>query len=142
MIEQLRDLSQLLAIAFYGFGAGSAWTAAIAAPNASYDNLDARRADLHVRSLLVNVSTQVCFVVLLGAGLAFFAQAFTSGIIGMVAAIGFFTHRWTLAPHRRSASAATRKKQRGSARRVVAVSLTLVLILVILVAIGFAVARI
>lgn len=131
----LQSLAQLLAIGVFGLAAGSAWIAAIAAPNTSYDKLDPARADSHIRSLLRTASAQICVMLIIASGLAFAAQLYLSGLFGLIAAAGFVTNRLTLS--RRSTEG--RVRERRQARRVIAVSLTLVFIVVIFIAAGFAV---
>lgn len=131
----LQALSQLIAIGVFGIAAGSAWIAAIAAPNTSYDKLDAARADSHIRSLLRTASAQICVMLIVASALAFAAHRYLSGLFGLIAAAGFVTNRLTLSRR----STAGRVRERSQARRIIAVSLTLVFTVVILIAMGFAI---
>ncbi|WP_084396347.1 hypothetical protein [Henriciella aquimarina] len=141
MLDGLRDLAQALSIAFFGFSSGCAWIAAIVAPNTSYDRLDHGRADGHVRLLLTNASSHIAFVLLAAAALAVLGGAMGAGIVGALAAAGFFTNRWTLAPRKRGTTPPG-MRQRKKTQRVVAVSLTLIFTLVAVIATGLAIARI
>lgn len=141
MLDTLRELAHALSIAFFGFASGGAWIAAIVAPNTSYDRLDSGRADGHVRALLVSSSSHIAFMLLAASALATLAATYASAIVGALAAAGFFTNRWTLAPKKRG-STPPGVRQRKKTQRVVAVSLTLIFTLVTLVATGLAIARV
>ena len=142
MLDGLRDLTQALSIALFGFSSGCAWIAAIVAPNTSYDRLDASRADGHVRLLLTNASAHIAFVLLAASALAMLANAVGAAIVGGLAALGFFPNRWTLAPRKKSERAPPGVRTRDKTKRVVAVSLTLVFTLVAIIATGLAIARV
>lgn len=142
MLDGMRDLAQVLAIAFFGFSSGCAWIAAIVAPNTSYDRLDTSRADGHVRLLLTNASGHIAFVLLAASALALLANALGAAVTGALAALGFFTNRWTLAPRKKSERAPPGVRTRDKTKRVVAVSLTLIFTLVAIIATGLAIARI
>lgn len=142
MLEGMRDLAQALSIALFGFSSGCAWVAAIVAPNTSYDRLDYSRADGHIRLLLVNSSGHVAFVLLAAAALAFLAGSISAGIVGGLAAAGFFTNRWTLAPRTKEERAPKGMRTRDKTKRVVAVSLTLIFTLVAVIATALAIAGI
>lgn len=142
MLDGLREISHLTSIALFGFGCGCAWIAAIVGPNTSYDRLDASRADGHVRLLLTNASGHVAFALLAASALAVLAGAIGAGIVGALAAAGFFTNRWTLAARKKSERAPPGVRARDKTKRVVAVSLTLIFTLVAAIATGLAIARI
>lgn len=142
MLDGLRDLAQALSIALFGFSSGCAWIAAIVAPNTSYDRLDYSRADGHIRLLLVNSSGHVAFTLLAATALAFLAGAVGAGIVGGLAAAGFFSNRWTLAPRTKEERAPKGVRTREKTKRVVAVSLTLIFTLIAVIATGLAIARV
>ena len=142
MLDGLRELSQALSIALFAFASGCAWIAAIVAPNTSYDRLDHSRADGHIRLLLVNSSAHIAFVLLGASALAFLAGSIAAGIVGGLAAAGFFTNRWTLAPRTKAEKAPKGVRARDKTKRVVAVSLTLIFTLVALIATVLAIAGI
>lgn len=131
------DLARLIAIYIYGLGAGAAWIAAIAAPNTSYDKLDAARADSHIRALLRTASAHIAFALLVACLLAALSGLHLSALFGLIAAAGFIANRLILSRR----STAGRVRERRQARRVIAVGLTLVFMLVILLAMIFAVMR-
>lgn len=141
MLDGLRDFSLALSIAFFGFASGAAWIAAVVSPNTSYDRLDYSRADGHVRTLLINASGHIALVLLAASALAVLGGAIGSGIVGALAACGFFTNSWTLAPKKRG-DAPKGVRQRKKTQRVVAVSLTLIFTLVAIIAAGLAIFRI
>lgn len=142
MFDGLKELSQALSIACFAFSSGCAWIAAIVAPNTSYDRLDHGRADGHVRLLLTNSSNHIAFVLLAGTALAFLAGAYSAAIVGVLAACGFFTNRWTLAPRTKAEKAPPGRTARNKTKRVVAVSLTLIFTLVAMIATALAIAGI
>ena len=142
MFEGLRDFAQALSITAFGFACGCAWIAAIVAPNTSFDRLDYSRADGHVRLLLINGSNHIAFVLLAASALAFLAGAVGAGIVGGLAAMGFFSNRWTLAARTKEERAPKGVRAREKTKRVVAVSLTLIFTLVAAIATGLAIARI
>ena len=142
MLDGFRDFSQLLSIVLFGFSCGCAWIAAIVGPNTSFDRLDYSRADGHVRLLLINASNHIAFALLAAAALSFLAGAVGAGVVGALAALGFFSNRWTLARRTKEERAPKGVRAREKTKRVVAVSLTLIFTLVAAIATALAVARI
>ena len=126
MFESFQDIFAAAGALLTGLAVGAAWVAAITAPNASYDKLDASRADNHIRELLRNVSVQVSGLLLAAAALGFLGSALVAAILNLVAAAGFFTNRWTLAPLKSvEVSPGVKRKPKKTASRVLAVSLSL-----------------
>ena len=138
MFEAIRNFGQSGAILLLGLAIGAAWIVAIVAPNTSYDNLKGKDADQHVRELLKSASDPIAVLLLVACALAVLGGAIASGVASLIAAIGFFTNRWTLA------SSTSRKKSAdeervGQTRRILAVSLTMVFSLLAIAAAIFAV---
>lgn len=133
MLETIRDFGQNGATLLLGLAVGAAWIVAIAAPNISYDRLDASRADKHVRELLRASSDPIAVILLVAGGLAILGGALVAGITSFLAAFGFFTNRWTLANYKRGETPPDANEKR-KAQRAIAVSLTLIFSLVAAVA--------
>ncbi len=127
MLDALREIGQGGATLLFGLATGAAWIMAVVAPNCSYDRLDASRADGHIRQLLKSGSDMIAFV-LLGAGaLSILGGALAAGITGFLAALGFFSNRWTLSKLPKTPEGV---KRRRKSQRIVAVGLTLMFTLV------------
>lgn len=129
MLEIIREFGQGGAILLCGIATGGAWIAAIVAPNCSYDRLDASRADGHVRQLLKSASDPIAITLLAAAALAVLGNAIGAGITAAIAALGFFSNRWTLASFKKGEIPPGARRRRKT-QRVVAVSLTLMFTLV------------
>ena len=129
MLEIIRDFGQGGAILLIGVATGAAWIIAILAPNVSYDRLDASRADGHVRQLLKAGSDPIAILLLAAAALAVLGNAIGAGITAGIAALGFFSNRWTLASFKKGEVPPGARRRRKT-QRVVAVSLTLMFTLV------------
>ena len=114
---------------FAGVAAGMAWVACVIAPNVSYDRLDAARADGHVRQLLLSMSTATSGLLLASTAFSVLAFNFGAGICAGLAAFGFFTNRWTLAPKKKGEAPPHVRQSRKTQRRV-AVSFSLMFTLV------------
>ena len=102
MLTDLQDLFTSLAALLCGFAVGGAWVGVIVVPNASFDQLDESSADQHVRAVLKNSSTPIAGALLAATAFAVLGGAFGAGAVSALAAFGFFSNRWTLAPHKSS----------------------------------------
>ncbi len=138
MLDAIQSVSGGIAAVLIGMATGAAWIAAIVAPNCSYDRLDASRADGHVRQLLVNASTPVSGMLLAGMAFSVLAGSFGAATLSLLAATGFFSNRWTLAPRKKGNRPPGTRTSKKS-QRIVAVSLTLIFTMVALVAATLAV---
>jgi len=133
MFETIQSAAIGFAALLAGLATGAAWIVTVAAPNCSFDRLDYSRADGHVRELLVATSPQIA-AVLLGAGaFAILGQAYGSGTLSILAAVGFFTNTWTLA-RRKKSEAPPGVRQKKKTQRVVAVWFSLMFGLVAAIA--------
>ncbi|MEL6258259.1 MAG: hypothetical protein AAFQ67_04275 [Pseudomonadota bacterium] len=124
MIDFITSTASGFSILCLGAAIGLAWAVAVTAPNCSYDRLDHSRADGHVRQLLVQASAPIAGLCLAGAAFSALGGVFGAAILSLVAAGGFFSNRWTLAP-RKKGDAPPGVRRRRKSQRVVAVSLTL-----------------
>jgi len=131
MLEAIREIGQGGAILLLGLATGAAWIVAIVAPNCSYDRLDASRADAHVRQLMKSASDPIAFILLAAGALGILGGATGAGIVSFLAALGFFSNRWTLSKLKKAPSGVTRRRK---SQRVVAVSLTLMFTLITAIA--------
>lgn len=123
MIEAIRDFGQSGATLLIGLAVGAAWIITIVSPNTSYDHLTGKQADSHVRELLKAGSDPIAVILLVAGALAILGGAMVAGIASLLAAVGFFTNRWTLASFKGAS-----KKEDGpqKTQRILAVSLTLI----------------
>jgi len=133
MIDALQNASTGLATVLLGIATGAAWITTIAAPNCSYDRLDAGRADGHVRQLLKDTSTPLMLLLIAAAALAFLGGALGAGVTALLAGFGFYSNRWTLAPAKKGSKPPGVRRKRKT-ERVVAVSLSLIFAVVTLIA--------
>lgn len=136
MFEAIRNFGQTGAVLLLGLAIGAAWIVAIVAPNTSYDHLKGKDADQHVRELLKSASDPIAVLLLVACALAILGGAIVSGVASLIAAIGFFTNRWTLAS---SSSRKADEESVGKTRRILAVSLTMVFSLLAIAAAVFAI---
>jgi hypothetical protein len=132
MIQDISRLATHLGLIFSALAIGASWVAAIASPNCSFDKLDGTRADRHVRELLHATSTPIAGMMLASGACFLLATSWAAGATALLAAFGFYSNRWMLAPK-------TGKAPRGSKtshkdQRAVSVSLSLMFMLVAVVA--------
>ena len=123
MVEAIRDFGQSGATLLIGLAVGAAWIITIVSPNTSYDHLTCKQADSHVRELLKAGSDPIAVILLVAGALAILGGAMVAGIAALLAAVGFFTNRWTLASFKSSSSKEDGPKK---TQRILAVSLTLI----------------
>lgn len=126
MFDAVQTFSANLAGLMAGVAVGAAWISGIVSPNCSYDRLDYSRADGHIRELLLRSSGMIAAMLLAAAALAMIGGAIGAAVLCGLAAIGFFSNRWTLAPQKaRQVAPGVKKRPSKKNQRVVAVSLTL-----------------
>jgi len=113
-----------------GGAAASGWTGAVIVANSAFDGLDHARADRTLRRVLVATAGFQAALLGIATGCALISGARAAGIIAAIAALGFLSNIWTLAPRRDKAPDGLKKK--NSTMRMVAVSLTLMMTLVAL----------
>lgn len=132
MFETFQSFSGGIATLLMGIAAGAAWVAVIAAPNVSYDRLDASRADGHVRNLLLETCTPISGLLLAAAALSLLSGHIAAAVTAGVGAFGFFSNRWTLAPKKRGTTPPGVRHKKKT-QRVVAVGFSLIFSVVALV---------
>lgn len=124
-MPELGVILQAVAAMFAGGAAASGWTAAVIVANTAFDGLDHGRADRMLRKVIAATAGFQAALLGIAAGCALLSGATGAGIVSVVAALGFLSNVWTLAPRRDKAPDGLRKK--NSTMRVVAVALTLMM---------------
>ena len=132
MIQELSKLASSLGLIFAALAIGASWVAAIASPNCSFDKLDGTRADRHVRELLYLTSTPIAGMMLASGACFLLATDWAAGATALLAAFGFYSNRWMLAPKTGKAPHGSRTSRKD--QRAVSVSLSLIFMLVAVVA--------
>jgi hypothetical protein len=115
-----------------GGAAASGWTGAVIVANSAFDGLDHGRADRMLRKVLAATAGFQAALLGVATGAALLSNSRAAAIVAGVAALGFLSNVWTLAPRRDRAPDGLKKK--NSTQRVVAVALTLVMTLTALAA--------
>lgn len=128
LIALLHSLAALCA----GGAAASGWTAAVIVANSAFDGLDHGRADRMLRKVLSATAGFQAALLGIATGAALLSNARAAAIVAGVAALGFLSNVWTLAPRRDKAPEGLKKK--NSTQRIVAVALTLLMTMVALAA--------
>ena len=127
-MPELASILHAVAAMLAGGAAASGWTAAVIVANATFDKLDHGRADRTLRKVISATAGFQAALLGIATGAALLSGATVAGIVCAVAALGFLSNVWTLAPRRDRTPEGLRKK--NSTMRVVAVALTLVVTLV------------
>lgn len=126
MFDSIQSVAGGLAVLTASLATGAAWIACIAAPNCSFDRLDYSRADGHVRQLIRETSGPIAVILLGACALAVLAGFYGSATLSGLAAIGFLTNNWTLAPKKKGENAPPPGvRHRKKSQRIVAISLSL-----------------
>lgn len=128
----LISLLHSLAVLCAGGAAASGWTAAVIVANSAFDGLDHGRADRMLRKVLSATAGFQAALLGIATGAALLSNARAAAIVAGVAALGFLSNVWTLAPRRDKAPEGLKKK--NSTQRIVAVALTLLMTMVALAA--------
>lgn len=115
-----------------GGAAASGWTGAVIVANSAFDGLDHGRADRMLRKVLAQAAGFQAALLGIAAGAALLSNSRAAAIVAGVAALGFLSNVWTLAPRRDRAPEGLKKK--NSTQRVIAVALTLVMTITALTA--------
>ncbi len=108
---------------FSGGAAASGWTAAVIVANSAFDHLDAGRADRTLKRVIQGTASFQALLMAVASGFAVMTGAMAAFVCGLIAALGFLSNIWTLAPRREKTVPGARK--RTSTQRIVAVALTL-----------------
>ena len=124
MFDMIQSVAGNLAVLMAALATGAAWIACIAAPNCSFDRLDYSRADGHVRQLMRDTSGPIAVILLAACALAVLASYYGSATLSGLAAIGFLSNNWTLAPKKKGESSPPPGvRHRKKSQRIVAISL-------------------
>jgi hypothetical protein len=131
-MPDLPNIMHAVAALLAGGAAASGWTAAVIVANTAFDGLDHGRADRMLRKVISATAGFQAAMLGVAAGAALLSGARGAGIVAVVAALGFLSNVWTLAPRRDKAPEGLRKKH--STARVLAVALTLMMTMAALAA--------
>lgn len=137
------ELALLLTAAatfFAGGAAASGWTAAVIVANTAFDSLDAGRADRHLKRVIAATAGFQAVLMGLSASFSILSGAMAAFVVGLIAALGYLSNIWTLAPRREKTVPGARK--RTTTQRIVAVALTLLVTAIALTSAVLAVLRI
>jgi hypothetical protein len=126
-MADLLSILQSLAALCAGGAAASGWTAGVITANTAFDGLDHGRADRMLRKVITATAGFQAALLGIAAGAALLSNARAGAVICAIAAIGFLSNVWTLAPRREKNPPGLRK--RHSTQRTVAVALTLIMTL-------------
>ena len=126
------DIFHALSALAAGGATASGWTAAVIVANTSFDGLDHGRADRHLRRVLVNTAGFQAILLAIAAALAVLSGAWAAFVTSAIAALGFFSNVWTLAPRKDKTPEGMHR--RHSTMRIVAVALSLIFTLTALTA--------
>src|SRR4029077_20749901 len=99
-MPDLGTLFHALAAFAAGGAAASGWTASVIVANTAFDGLDHGRADRMLRKVLVATAGFQTMLLVGAAACALVVEAFAAGIVAAIAALGFFSNVWTLAPRK------------------------------------------
>lgn len=124
-MASLADIAHAFSAGFAGGAAASGWMAAVIVANAAFDGLDYGRADRHMRRVLLAVAPFAATLLGVAAATALLSGAFAAFAVSVLAALGFLSNIWTLAPRKGPRVKGVRENKKG--KRVLAVSLTLML---------------
>jgi hypothetical protein len=127
-MPEMASILHAVAAMFAGGAAASGWTAAVIVANTAFDGLDHGRADRMLRKVISATAGFQAALLGIATGAALLSGAPAAGIVCAVAALGFLSNVWTLAPRRDKAPDGLKKK--NTTMRVVAVALTLIVTLV------------
>ena len=132
MFDQIQSLAGAFGIACAAIAIGAGWVAVIASPNCSFDELDGSRADRHVRELLKQTSTPISGMLLAAGALFVLGASWGAAATAFLAAFGFFSNRWMLAPKKGKNPRGVKTSRKG--QRTVSISFSLIFLLAAVVA--------
>lgn len=127
MWENVQVIGNDVGVLLAGLATGIALTITVIAPNTSFDRLDGQRANGHVRALLRSGSFAVGFIYIAAAMLFLISAAYGAGSLSALAAFGFFTNFWTLAPSKRIKGVSVSGREKS--KRVIAMSMSIMFML-------------
>lgn len=133
MVEALQVYLVEVALLLIGIAIGGAWVCTMLGPNVFFDKLDGSRANTQVKALLGAGSTPIAGLLLAAGCCAILGGYLGSGILSLIASLGFFLNRWTLAGFKRGETPPGASRRRKS-QQVVAVGFSLLFLLVAIIA--------
>ncbi len=132
MLQTLTQFASDLGLIFCALSVGAAWVTTIASPNCSFDKLDGSRADRHVRELLRQTSVPMAAMMTIAGAFFLLATSWAAGATAFIAAFGFYSNVWMLAP--KTGKAPHGSKSSPKAQRAVSVSFSLIFALAAVIA--------
>ena len=138
MLAYISQLSGDLAIALLGISVGAGWIVVIVSPNSSYDGNDSTaRADTQIKRLLKDSCVPIALMLMAAGALSILAQNWVAGATSFLAAFGFYSNRWTLAPKKRgSTPPGVRTRRKEQQKLAMGMSLMFLVIAVIALVLG------
>ena len=130
MFTSLSEFASDIAIALLGIAAGAGWIVVILSPNSSYDGNDSTaRADTQIKRLLKDSTIPIALLLLAAGALCILGRSWIAGATAFLAAFGFYSNRWTLAPKQRgSTPPGVRTKRKEQQKLAMGFSLVFLLI--------------
>lgn len=139
MFASLSEFAGDIAVALLGIAAGAGWIIVIASPNSSYDGNDSvARADTQIKRLLKDCSVPVALILLAAGACCILGRSWVAGATAFLAAFGFYSNQWTLAPKQRGSTPPGVKTRRKEQQKL-AMGFSLVFLLIVVVALVLAV---
>jgi len=139
MFSALSDFASDIAIALLGLAVGAGWIVVILSPNSSYDGNDSTsRADTQIKRLLKDSCIPITLVLLAAGAFAILGRSWIAGAAAFLAAFGFYSNRWTLAPKKRGSTPPGVRTRRKDQQRL-AMGFSLVFLLTAAIALVLAV---
>ena len=139
MFSALSEFAADIAIALLGLAVGAGWVVVILSPNSSYDGNDSTaRADTQIKRLLKDSCIPITLILLAAGAFAILGRSWIAGASAFLAAFGFYSNRWTLAPKKRGSTPTGVRTRRKDQQRL-AMGFSLVFLMVAVIALVLAV---
>lgn len=134
MFSYLSQFAGDIGIALLGIAVGAGWIVVILSPNSSYDGNDSTaRADTQIKRMLKDSCLPIALMLIAGGALCILGQSYIAGATSFLAAFGFYSNRWTLAPKKRGSTPPGVKTRRKEQQKL-AMGFSLVFLLIAVVA--------
>lgn len=139
MFSSFSEFAADIGIALLGVSVGAGWIIVIASPNSSYDGNDSvARADTQIKRLLKDCSVPVALMLLAAGACCILGRSWIAGATSFLAAFGFYSNQWMLAPKKRGSTPPGVKTRRKEQQKM-AMGFSLVFLLIAAVALLLAV---
>ena len=142
MFTALSGFAADISIALLGLAVGAGWVVVILSPNSSYDGNDSTaRADTQIKRLLKDACIPITLILMAAGAFAILGRSWIAGASAFLAAFGFYSNRWTLAPKKRGSTPPGVRTRRKDQQRL-AMGFSLVFLLVAMIALVLALLKI